>query len=245
MLPGRFEALLHASQAALSLEFQRFPVEARSDTVESAEAAARTFSVNPTQLLCALAFNRTTRNVPRVWAALAYSCFEALQSRANYLFINDCYRFLTIDNVLDLYAEIVQHADAPAWVPDLVLDRLAFIEQQIEETINPVMIGSYKLEMRAIYEDGIADPSFIDARLKESDAALRGLGTEVALMVEHGLLTPREALWRPTVSLEEKQYLLRLRVVDPEVIRERLGAADLADAERRFLEAALPPPRAS
>lgn len=240
MSPGRFEVLLNAPEPALATAFQRVTVDPRRDPVEGTVLLARSFGLNPAQLTCALGFNPNTGLVPRVMAVLGYSNFEALQARASYLFINDCYRNLSIDNILDVYAAVAALAGAASWAADMALSRLAYIEQQIEETINPVMIGGYKLEMRALYDKGIANRDFVEARLRDGDTVLRGIANEAELMVISGLVEPARLMLGDLLSLDERRRLLTLKLVPVEVIAQRLDRTDLSDSERALLESVKP-----
>ena len=160
-------------------------------------------------------------------------------SHRNYIFINDAYHGLSIDNILDIYSEVSEDPETHDLIPDLILSRLNNIEAQIEATINPVMLGSYKLEIRAVYENRLASRELVETRLSADYQVLRGIADEVPLMVRNGATDAEGVLERAGVSPEEKRRLYFLELVTAEDLRKRLQSPEAGELERRILNEAL------
>ena len=116
----------------------------------------------------------------------------------------DRYRALSISNVVEIYAALGRSAGGAGEWSDLVMSRLNNIEAQLEETINPVLIGGYKLEVRAVYEHRLASSSLINARLDANYAVLRDITNESMLMLEVRAVAPGAFLRHPGVGIDEK-----------------------------------------
>lgn len=234
-----FERLLTGSEQDVAAMFARFATNPTDDVDRRLEAIGHAVGLNPSQLVCAFGFSAHAVALPRVLSVLGFSSYDAMWSRRNYVFINDVYQRLSIDNVLDIYREVGRNPAQHDIVPDLILSRLNNIESQIEATINPVILGSYKLEIRGLYENRLASPELLDIRMSREYEVLRGLADEVALAVRAGALTATQVLHADGITPEEKRRMLFLGLVSRAEVEQRLRAAEAGDVERRILTDAL------
>ncbi|MCC7412963.1 MAG: hypothetical protein IT495_15215 [Gammaproteobacteria bacterium] len=236
-----FERLLRVQATDLGAQLARIPMPGGVDHDRRLALIAQRFGLNVAQLVCAVGFNADTAPAPRILAALGFAAYEALMGERNYLFINDIYQQLSIDNVVEIYRVLSHGTDADS-VADLVVSRLNHIESQIEATINPVMIGSYKLEMRAVYENHLASPELMEMRLRPEYEVLRGIADEIMLMVRSGLMPATALLAHRGVAPEEKRRLLFHDMVTRADVEARLAQPDIPPRERRVLDEALAQP---
>lgn len=234
-----FESLLRGSEKDVAAMFARFGTELSADVDRRIDEIGHQLGLNASQLVCGFGFNRNAANLPRVLNVLGFSSFDAMWSHRNYVFINDAYHGLSIDNILDIYSEVSDDPEAHDLIPDLILSRLNNIEAQIEATINPVMLGSYKLEIRAVYENHLASPELVETRLSADYEVLRGIADEIPLMVRNGASDAWQILGRQGVSPEEKRRLYFLELVSADDLRKRLENPAVGELERKILSEAL------
>lgn len=234
-----FRELLHASAAELTRLSLLIRDETERDPRLEPEQAVRHLGLNATQLLCGVGFNPRSAALPEVSEALGFGSYDDLCSRRNFLFINDVYRQLPIDDVLALYSAVAGRPEAAEGLKDVVESRLARIEGEVESTINPIMIGSYKLEIRGLYEHGVMSGALLEQRLGAAYSGLRALTNEVSLALEHGVLTPEQVFFRNGVSPAEKRRLVLQGQVPKEMVLRRLADPALPEAERSALESVL------
>lgn len=231
-----FERLLLSSEAELAQTFAKFPIDRRGEVEPTLEATARQLGLNTTELVCACGFSPHIVNLPRVLNVLGFGSFDALWGHRNYLFITDVYHMLSINDVVAVYAAVARIEPRDDLFPDLVGSRLSNIEAQIEATINPIVLGSYKLEMRAIYENGHASRELVEMRLGSAYAVLRSLSNEIDLMLEAGVAEPAEILAHPGVTPEEKARMVQHGRVPSPVLKAHLDQPDLPEPEKRILQ---------
>jgi hypothetical protein len=215
--------------------FTRFPVERGLDPDRLQDRIAHHLGINRSQLICACGFNAHIIHLPRVLNVIGFSSFDALWSNRNFIFINDIYRALSIDNILSIYGTVGNRLNDYEMIPDLIASRLGSIEAQIEATINPIMLGSYKLDIRGIYENKLVDRELALARLDENYAVLRGLADEVGLLVRSGVLEVAEVFAHPGATVDEKARLVRDRLASVELVQSHLRGS-VPDVERHVLE---------
>jgi len=146
-----FESLIRASGETLVEIF--LPLRER---VQGQGAARRTqlaqlLGVNEAQLVCGVGFNPNFLRVRDLGRFLGYPTSEGVINDRNFLFIHDRYRELSVNDVVEVYAALGSLMEIPEGAADLVISRLASLEAQVEETINPVLINGYKLEVLRIY----------------------------------------------------------------------------------------------
>lgn len=232
-----FEMLLRASSDELLAIFAATRVGPLDDNDARREQISQQLGVRVPQLLCSIGFNAAAPGQHSVCRALGFSDFQALVTERNYAFIHDVYRALTINNIIDIYT-ILQRLDEPGmqW-SDLVLTRMNNIESQLEETINPILIGGYKLEIRAIYENNLASPEFIHGRLTPNHAVMRDVANENAIMLERGAIDPLAFLQCEGVSADEKRRVMFRGLVPPAVADHYIRQITSEDEQRRFREA--------
>ena len=234
-----FERLLVSSEAELAQTFAKFPIDRHGQVEPTLEATARQLGLNTTELVCACGFSPHIVNLPRVLNVLGFGSFDALWGHRNYLFITDVYHLLSINDVVAIYAAVARLAPRDDLFPDLVGSRLSNIEAQIEATINPIVLGSYKLEMRAIYEHRHASRELVEMRLGSNYAVLRSVSNEIDLMLEAGTVEPAEILKHPGVTPEEKARMVQHGRVLATMLKAHLEQPDLPEAEQRVLRALL------
>ena len=176
-----FEKLLRADGTALVKALYRFRVDTRRDPELRREEVAQNLGLNATQLVCGFGFNKHAGSLTDILFVLGFASYGELVARRNFLFINDIYKQLSINNILEIYTSVEEGDALVDSLPDLIYSRLTRIEAEIEGTINPIMIGSYKLEIRAIYEHRLAPLEMAEMRLGSAYSGLRALTNEAAL----------------------------------------------------------------
>jgi len=234
-----FEQLLVGSSADLHALLERFGVLAEQDQDQRLERLAQRLGVNVSQLVCGVGFNPAAEAVQRLPAWLGFASYDALVGERNYLFINDLYRQLSIDDVVEIYGQLRLVPDPDNALADLLASRLNHIESQIEATINPVMIGSYKLEIRALYENHLASAELLELRLRPESEVLRGIADEIMLIARSGTVPAARLLAHAGVSAEEKRRLLFHDLVSREAVAARLADPAIPARERELLAEAL------
>src|SRR3990172_6811071 len=202
-----FERLLYASDSELKRIFQQFDANPTGSPDRIGDAIAQNLGLDRSQLLCGCGFNPNLLRVPQVLNVLGMATFNTLWSERNGVFVNDVYRMLLIDDILAIYA-MLGRGDGYDRLSDLIARRFETIEAQIEATINPITLGSYKLEVRSIYERNLVSRQFIESRLEGNYAVLRRLSNEISMMLATGLITPAEIMTKPGVTVEEKTRLI-------------------------------------
>lgn len=168
---------------------------------------------------------------------LGFTHFDALVAARNYAFIHDVYRALTINNIVEIYAAIARFQEPGTDWSELVLTRVTNLESQLEETINPILIGGYKLEIRAIYDNRLASATFVQGRLTPNHAVMRDIANENALMLERGAIEPLAFLECPGLSLDEKRRAVFQGLIPPLVADHFIRQLDSVEERLRFREA--------
>ncbi|MGE0483259.1 MAG: hypothetical protein AB7Q81_03875 [Gammaproteobacteria bacterium] len=231
-----FRDILLADDSGLVRIFYKVRAGSESDFIKKINHAAAQIGVNHSQLVCALGFNRYIRDLTDILELLGFSSYKLLTYRRNELFSTDCYRQLDIDNVIDIYAAQLADSELESHLLELVPQRLAHIEARLEETLDPAMLISYKMEVHSIYSAGIATAEFAAARVAAPIADLRLKVEEVAMIVDGGLIPAGNLFYSDTLLPAEKRYLVERGLVDTAMIRNRLGNADISEDERQMLE---------
>ncbi|MEQ8234963.1 MAG: hypothetical protein RLW61_01595 [Gammaproteobacteria bacterium] len=232
-----FETLLHASSDELLAIFSATRVVSHEDDDVRREQIAQQLGVRVPQLLCAIGFNPVLPALAPVCRALGYSDFAALATARNFAFIHDVYRALTINNILEIYGVLGRTRDPVGDWADLVLSRINSIESQLEETINPILIGGYKLEIRGIYEHNLASPEFVRGRLTPEHSVMRDIANENAIMLERGVIDPLAFLDCPGLSSEEKRRAIFRGLIPPAVADHYIRSLTSSEEQRLFREA--------
>lgn len=208
-----FESLIRASAPELVSIFAPLRERMRGEGEARRSHLAQLLSLNLGQLVCGVGFNRELARVPDLVRFLGYPNAEAFNADRNYLFIHDRYRSLSVNDIVEIYAALGSTPASAGTAADLVISRLSTLEAQLEETINPILIGGYKLEVRGIYENHLASPALVNARLSHEYTVLRDITNESMIMLESGAVSPREFLRHPGVTGDEKSRAVFQRLV--------------------------------
>ena len=217
-----FENLIAATAQSLVATFSPLRARVKGEGEARRAQVAQLLGMNPVQLLCGVGFNQQLARVPDLSRFLGYSGTDALLAERNYEFIHDRYRNLSVNNVVEIYAALGQVPAAASAASDLVISRLSNIEAQLEETINPILIGGYKLEVRGIYENRLAGPALLNARLDLNYAVLREITNESMIMLETGIITPAAFLRHAGVTADEKSRAIFQRLIPRDAVLEYL-----------------------
>ena len=177
---SKFNLILHAKEEELLQIFHEFgkikaPLEQRLDIV------AREMQTRKAQIICAVGFNSNASRMPEICPLLGFESFEELVKQRNDIFTTDIYKYVTLENVLTIFGTVREHPENLQVMQYLLKRRLINIERQIEATVNSLIIEKYKAEMRAVYNDGIADIEFAEERLNTQDSGFRALLNEVCI----------------------------------------------------------------
>lgn len=230
-----FTELMTAPAERLVNIFYRVRQAPTDDMVVKVDWAATQLRLNHAQLVCALGFNSNVHELTDILSSVGFSSYEQLAGRRDELFSSDTYEDLSIDNVLDLYSERLEDARLLASLRELLPARLAAIERLIGRTDNPGYVVSYKMEVHAVYNGGIATGDLARERLKADIGQYRLLTDEAALIAETALVSPTNILFMKNVLPDEKQLLIGKGLIPSEVIRNRASVPDIAPEEREML----------
>ena len=99
-----------------------------------------------------------------------------------------------------------------------------------------MVIERYKKEMRAIYNDGVAQIDFAEERLARPYNGYRALLGEVSLIVESRLIPIGDIFFRNNILPEEKRRLMMRGLIPRSLVESRLSDADLSAHERVVLQ---------
>lgn len=199
---------------------------------------AQQFGLKVPQMLCAIGFNAAAVEERGMLQVLGFAGFDALAATRNYAFIHDIYQALSSNNVLEIYACLSRlHESGNDW-SDLVVTRVASLESPAEETINPVLIGGYTLEIRAIYENGVAASGFVMGRLTPNYAVIRDIANENRIMLERSAIEP-EAFLNCAGLLADKKRRAVFQGLIPAPVADRYICQVKSEEERALLRQAL------
>lgn len=236
---SRFEEILTAGSEDLLKTLYKCtsnPQEPAATGLARARQMARNLGLSYAQLVCALGFNPHIRDLSDVLAVVGFDSYDKLARERNLAFINDIYHQLGIKDVLAVYQHVTSNLQALDVIQHLIQLRLENIERQIEATINSVFIERYKKEMRAIYNDGVAQIDFVEKRLQNTHSGFRALLNEVALIVESRLIPVGDLFFRDSILPEEKRRLIIRGLIPRDLIEARLADTAIALREREVLE---------
>lgn len=233
-MTASFKKILQATGKELPEFFRRFKdVEIPGE--KRLEAVSVNMGLRPAQIICAIGFNPHTPGFPEIPTTMGFTSFEQLVQQRNEIFTTDIYRVLTLDNTLNIYNVVKEHPETLQIMQYLLKARLQKIESRIEETVNSLIIEKYKAEIRAIYNDGIANIEFAEDRLGITGSGFRALLNEVGIIVESKLIPAGDIFFRDTVLPEEKRRLLNKGLIPRELIEARLENEDTPQDEKRIL----------
>lgn len=232
-----FENLIQASANGLSAIFSPLRGKLKGEGEARRSQVAQLLGLNVAQLVCGVGFNAELARIPDLPKFIGFPTRDALIAERNYVFVHDRYRALTVNNVVEIYVALGKSAGGVGEWSDLVMSRLNNIEGQLEETINPVLIGGYKLEIRAVYENRLASPALVNARLDPNYAVLRDITNESMIMLEIGAITAEAFLRHPGVTVEEKARGLFQNLIPAAAVTAYLAQHPEADPERKLASA--------
>lgn len=233
---SKFSELLQASsENLLKLLYRSSANKEKTGGKNRAQAVATHLGVTYEQLVCALGFNKRVRDLPDITALLGFTSYDQLAAARNEIFIDDIYNKLGIKDVLAIYVRVTDDLHLLEIMQHLLRSRLNNIESRIEETVNSMVIERYKKEMRAIYNDGVAQIDFAEERLSHTHSGFRALLNEVSMIVESKLLPVGDVFFRDTVLPEEKRRLIIKRLIPKNLVEARLEDEHISDQERKVL----------
>ena len=103
-----FKEMLTASEAELATIFHTIPASEEGDFIKRINSVAKLLDLNHSQLVCALGFNKHMRDLSDICTLLGFRNYKLLTYRTDELFSTDTYQQLSIDNILDIYSEILE-----------------------------------------------------------------------------------------------------------------------------------------
>ena len=165
-----------------------------------------------------------------------FRSYKLLSYRQNELFTTDTYQQLPIDNILDIYSERIEDEQILVMLRDLLRPRLEHIEADIEKNDDPAHIISYRMEIHAIYNAGIADKALAEERINKDISKFRIMANEAGVIVESGLIPPSNLFFMDAISPEEKRNLIENKHIPNEIVKNRLQNKNISEEERDMLE---------
>ncbi|MCC7120740.1 MAG: hypothetical protein IT493_04200 [Gammaproteobacteria bacterium] len=232
-----FENLIQASAHGLSAIFSPLRARLKGEGEARRTQLAQLLGLNVAQLVCGVGFNVELPRIPDLPRFIGFATRDAMLAERNYLFIHDRYRALSVNNIVEIYAALGKSPGTAGEWSDLVMSRLNNIEGQLEETINPVLIGGYKLEVRAIYENRLASPALVNARLDPNYAVLRDITNESMIMLEISAIPADAFLRHPGVTIDEKARGLFQNLIPRDAVASYIAEHPDADPERKLAAA--------
>ena len=229
-----FKEILKLSEEELLQLLYKFNVSETDDS-EKAEQIAHKLKLREAQLICAIGFNKSVKQLPEIPPILGFENYDALAHVRNEYFTTDIYKLLTLDNILSIYSTIKDDSQNKQIMEYLLASRLDTIEKRIEETVNSLIIDKYKEEMRGIYSDEIVSIDFVDNRLEQSDSGFRALLNEVTLIVENKIIPAGDIFFRDSILPQEKKKLLDKGLIPRNLIEMRLGDPEISAIEKKIL----------
>lgn len=229
-----FKEILNANEEELLQLLYKFNVSTEN-LEDKAEAIATKLKIREAQLVCAVGFNESVRELPEIPPILGFYNYDDLLKSRNEFFTMDIYKLVTLDNILSIYS-VVKNDDQNKQIIEYLLSiRLQTIENRIDETVNSMIIDKYKEEMRAIYSDEIVGIDFVETRLKLSDSGFRALINEVTLIVENKIIPVGDLFFRDTILPQEKRKLLDKGLIPKDLIETRIEDPSISDVEKKIL----------
>lgn len=231
------DALLRAGREELGQILASTRVAPQGDQNARRLRIAQALGLNAAQLVCGFGFNRAIENFDTAVHFLGFSSFEALASERNYVLVHDRYSNLSVNDILEIYSVLGSETELRARWSDLVSSRLITIEAQLEETINPILIGGYKLEIRGVYDNHLASPAFVQLRLDPNYAVLRDIANECVNMLTSGAISPADFIRSRGVKVREKRRMISEGLLDHATVTAYLTEVDDADLAASLREA--------
>ena len=234
---SRFDEILTASSEDLLKKLYKSSSSQDERAASSrAKKIAKNLGLSYSQPVCAVGFNAKIRELSDVLAVIGFDSYDALARERNQAFTTDIYQQLGIRDVLAIYLHVANYLPLLEIIQHLLPRRLERIEEGIEATVNSVVIERYKKEMRAIYNDGVAQIDFAEERLSKTHSGFRALLNEVALIVESRMIPVGDIFFRDSILPEEKRRLMIRGLIPRGLVLSRLDDPNVSDQERAVLE---------
>ncbi len=226
------ETLLHGDREELGRILASTRVAPQGDQAARRTRIAQALGLNSAQLVCGFGFNAAIEDYGTAIHFLGFSSVEAMAGERNYTLVHDRYSDLSVSDILEIYAVLGADTKRRAMWSDLVSSRLLTIEAQLEETINPILIGDYKLEIRGVYENSLASPAFVQLRLDPNYAVMRDIANECANMLVSKSISPEDFIRSPGVGAGEKSRMISQGLLDKGIVdRYLVEMGDAPDAQ--------------
>lgn len=233
---SKFQDILTSTGEDLLKLLYKSSAGTRGKSPASPREYARSLGLTYAQLVCALGFNSNIQNLPDVIEIVGLESYETLARERNEYFANDIYDRLGIKDVLAIYLHVPNDMKMLEVMQYLLSTRLRCIEDRIEATVNSIIIERYKKEMRAIYNDGVAQIEFAEERLSQTHSGFRALLNEVVMIVEARLIPIGDLFFRDTILPEEKRRLISKGLIPKSLVEQRLEDDAVSPQERKMLE---------
>jgi len=231
-----FSDILTGEEEDLVKMFYNFRAEEDPDNKQkNLASAAKKIKLKPAQLIFALGFNKNAKGLDEIFSVLGYESLETLTQERNEIYITDIYQKISLENILTLYSTIRNDNEMLQVMQYLLRNRLENIESKIEDTVNSIIIEKYKVEMKAVYADKIADIDFAEERLNNIESGFRALLNEACIITESKLIPAGDIFFRETILPEEKRKLLSKNLIPVELVETRLEDTNISQQEKKML----------
>lgn len=230
-----FSKILSATEGEIIKIFHRYCDQSTDNNQMNLMHAAKKFNMHPTQINIALGFNSNIYGMEEIAVALGYDSTIALLQECEHHYVNDIYEHLPMANIMMLYNATQEDPKLLQRIQKILKNRLANIEGRIEETVNSRVIDKYKMEMKAIYTDHIADIEFAEDRLNNLESGFRALLNEACMIAESKLIPVGDIFFRATILPEEKRKLLNRNLIPLQLVESRLQD-EISQQEQRMLQ---------
>ena len=231
-----FTELLTASDAELVKIFYKVKSDPSVDFIKNINSIATQLELNHSQLVCAIGFNKNIRDLTDIITVLGFKSYKVMIYRRNELFTTDTYQQLDIDNILDIYSARLEDEEILETLREMLQPRLQHIEADIEKTDDPGTTISYRMEIHAIYQSGIADKSFAEERIQKDIGKFRHIASELSEMINADIFPPSNFFFMESISPDEKRELIQQEHVSSDMVKNRLQNAKISADEREMLE---------
>ena len=230
-----FKSIIHSHQGELLQFFHKFTDTPPSDT-DRIDWISDKAELKREQIICAIGFNSHAYELDEILPIMGLESFESLKKLRNDIFISDVYKKITLENIENIYAVAKDSPDKLQIIRYMLPDRLSRIEDKIENTVNSKLIEKYKVEMRMIYNDEIADIDFAESRLSNEDSGFRALINEVSIIIESKLIPAGDIFFRNNILPEEKRKIMSKGLIPEQLIVARLDEDEIPSEEKRILQ---------
>ena len=232
---ANFAELLSASDVDLVKIFYQVKAEPSVDFIKNINSVATQLALNHSQLVCALGFNKNVSELTDIIEVLGFKSHQLLTYRRNELFTTDAYMQLDIENILHIYMEHKKSAMLET-LRELLPTRLESIESDLGKNDNASHAVSYRMEIHAVYQSGIANKAFVEQRLAKDIGKYRHMAKEINEIITLDLFPPSNFFFMETISPEEKAELIEQQLISPDMVKNRLQNSAISEGEREVLE---------